>query len=48
VERDGLSKCNLFTPIRLAVTGKKVSLPIHDTVALLPKEVAIARMERAL
>jgi glutamyl-tRNA synthetase len=48
VERHGLSKSNLFTPIRFAVTGKKVSLPIHDTVALLPKEVAIARMERAL
>lgn len=48
VARDGLSKSNLFTPIRIALTGKKVSLPIHDTLALLSKDVALSRMERAL
>lgn len=48
VTRDGVSKNALFTPIRLALTGKKVSLPIHDTLALLPKDVAMARMQRAL
>src|SRR5438876_9826038 len=47
VERTGLSKNKLYTPIRLALTGKKVSLPIHYTIALLPKEVALARLMRA-
>ena len=46
-ERTGLSKNKLYTPIRLALTGKKVSLPIHYTLALLPKEVAVARLGRA-
>jgi glutamyl-tRNA synthetase len=47
VERTGLSKNKLYTPIRLALTGKKVSLPIHYTLALLAKDVAIARLTRA-
>jgi len=47
VERTGLSKNKLYTPIRLALTGKKVSLPIHYTLALLPKDVALARLQRA-
>jgi nondiscriminating glutamyl-tRNA synthetase len=47
VERTGLSKNKLYTPIRLALTGKKVSLPIHYTLALLPKDMALARLQRA-
>jgi glutamyl/glutaminyl-tRNA synthetase len=47
VARTGLSKNKLYTPIRMALTGKKVSLPIHYTLALLPKEVALARLTRA-
>jgi glutamyl/glutaminyl-tRNA synthetase len=35
-------------PIRLAVTGKKISPPIDYTLALLPKEVALSRLERAV
>jgi glutamyl-tRNA synthetase len=48
VAQSGLSKNKLYTPIRLVLTGKKVSLPIHYTLALLPKEVAIQRISRAL
>ena len=48
VTSHGVSKGALYTPIRIAVTGRKVALPIHDTLALLPKDVAIARMRRAL
>ncbi len=48
VTRTGISKNKLFTPIRLALTGKKVSLPIHYTLALLPKEVALERIKRAI
>ncbi len=48
VAQTGLSKNNLYTPIRQALTGKKVSLPIHYTLALLPREAAIERIKRAL
>ena len=48
VSRTGISKNKLYTPIRLALTGKKVSLPIHYTLALLPKEVALERINRAI
>jgi glutamyl-tRNA synthetase len=44
----GLKDNDIFMPARVAVTGKKISPPIGDTLALLPKDVAIARMERAL
>jgi glutamyl-tRNA synthetase len=44
--RLGLSKNQLFKPIRLAVTGKTISPPIHDTLALLPRETALARLAR--
>jgi glutamyl-tRNA synthetase len=48
VEKTGLSKNKVYTPIRQALTGKKVSLPIHHTLDLLPKEVALSRLQRAL
>jgi nondiscriminating glutamyl-tRNA synthetase len=43
----GWSGKQLYNPIRLAVAGGN-SPPIHDTLALLPREVALARMKRAL
>ncbi|HVC99552.1 MAG TPA: glutamate--tRNA ligase [Candidatus Dormibacteraeota bacterium] len=43
----GWSGKQLYNPIRLAVAGGN-SPPIHDTLALLPRDVALARMERAL
>jgi glutamyl-tRNA synthetase len=48
VSRTGISKNKLYTPIRLALTGKKVSLPIHYTLALLPREVALERINRTI
>lgn len=47
VEASGVGKGKFYTPLRDALTGKKVSLPIHYTLALLPKDVALARLERA-
>src|SRR5438067_11635776 len=44
----GLKPNDVFMPIRLAVTGKRISPPIGDTLALLPKEVAMARITRAM
>jgi len=46
VEKSGLGPNKTFMPIRQAVTGKKISPPIDYTLALLPKEVALARIAR--
>jgi glutamyl-tRNA synthetase len=46
-ESHGWSRNQLFKPIRQAVAGGN-SPPIHNTLALLPRDEAIARMERAL
>jgi glutamyl-tRNA synthetase len=46
VAASGLGPNKTFMPIRLAVTGKKISPPIDYTLALLPKDVAMARMAR--
>jgi glutamyl-tRNA synthetase len=48
VEKSGLGPNKTFMPIRLAVTGKKISPPIDYTLALLPKEVALARLRLAV
>ena len=48
VEKSGAGPNKTFMPIRLAVTGKKISPPIDYTLALLPKEVALSRLERAV
>jgi len=47
VEKSGLGPNKTFMPIRLAVTGKKISPPIDYTLALLPKDVAMSRLRRA-
>ncbi len=46
-ESKGWSRGLLFNPIRIGVAGGD-SPQIHDTLALLPRDEAIARMERAL
>ena len=46
VEGSGVSKTKFYMPIRIALTGKKVSLPIHYTLALLAKDVAIRRLRK--
>ena len=47
VEKSGLGPNKTFMPIRIAVTGTKISPPIDYTLALLPKDVAISRLVRA-
>jgi glutamyl/glutaminyl-tRNA synthetase len=42
----GVKPNDVFMPIRLAVTGKRISPPIGDTLALLPKDVAMSRITR--
>jgi nondiscriminating glutamyl-tRNA synthetase len=48
VEKSGAKPNKIFMPIRLAVTGKKISPPIDYTLALLPKDVAMSRLQRAI
>jgi glutamyl-tRNA synthetase len=48
VVESGVSKGKFYTPLRDVLTGKKVSLPIHYTLALLPKEVALSRLRSAI
>jgi len=48
VEASGQGPNKTFMPLRLAVTGKKISPPIDYTLALLPKEVAMERIRRAI
>jgi glutamyl-tRNA synthetase len=43
----GWSRGKLFNPIRAAIAGRDTP-PIHDTLALLPKDEALARMRRVL
>jgi nondiscriminating glutamyl-tRNA synthetase len=43
----GVGKGKFYTPLRDALTGKKVALPIHYCFGLLPKDVALARLMRA-
>jgi nondiscriminating glutamyl-tRNA synthetase len=43
----GWSRGKFFTPIRHAVAGR-ISPPIHSTLALLPREEALARLREAV
>ena len=47
VGESGVGKGKFYTPLRDVLTGKKVALPIHYCFGLLPKEVALARLDRA-
>jgi glutamyl-tRNA synthetase len=48
VAESGVGKGKFYTPLRDITTGKKVSLPIHYTLTLLPKDVALFRLQRAV
>ena len=47
VAESGVGKGKFYTPLRDALTGKKVALPIHYCFGLLPKEAALGRLMRA-
>jgi glutamyl-tRNA synthetase len=47
VQESGVSKGKFYNPLRDVLTGKKVALPIHYAFALLPKDKALHRLERA-
>jgi glutamyl-tRNA synthetase len=46
-EREGLKPREAFQPIRLAVTGSKVSPGLFESIELLGREETLARLERS-
>jgi glutamyl-tRNA synthetase len=46
VEGLGLKPRNAFTPLRVAVTGRRVSPPLFESMALLGRDASIRRVER--
>jgi nondiscriminating glutamyl-tRNA synthetase len=47
VAESGAGKGKFYTPLRDILTGKKVALPIHYCFGLLPKHIALMRLQRA-
>jgi glutamyl-tRNA synthetase len=48
VERSGMKAKQVFQPLRVALTGTTVSPGIFETVALVGRDAALARIDRAL
>jgi glutamyl-tRNA synthetase len=48
VEQDGLRPRHAFGPVRVAVTGAKVSPPLFESMELLGRERSLHRLEAAL
>ena len=48
VERSGMKAKQVFQPLRVALTGTTVSPGIFETVALIGRDKALARIDRAL
>jgi glutamyl-tRNA synthetase len=48
VERSGLKAKQVFQPLRVALTGTTISPGIFETVALIGRDRALARIDRAL
>lgn len=47
VEGLGIKPRNAFTPIRVAITGRRVSPPLFESMELLGREVSLARLAAA-
>jgi glutamyl-tRNA synthetase len=48
VERSGMKAKQVFQPLRVALTGTTISPGIFETVALIGRDKALARIDRAL
>jgi glutamyl-tRNA synthetase len=48
VERSGMKAKQVFQPLRVALTGTTISPGIFETVALVGRDTALARIDRAL
>ncbi len=47
VEELGLKPRNAFGPVRVAVTGRRISPPLFESLVLLGRERSLARLDRA-
>ena len=47
-EHIGWKPGDLFTPLRVAVTGKEVGFGIYETLAILGRERCLERIDRAV
>jgi glutamyl-tRNA synthetase len=47
VEAEGMKLGDLLQPIRVALTGSTVSEPVNELLAVIGREAALARLERA-
>ncbi len=48
VDRRGLKPKNAFGPVRVAVTGRRISPPLFESLELLGRERSLARLDAAL
>ena len=48
VEELGLKPIQLFTAVRVAVTGRTVSPPLFETMEVLGRSITLARLEDAM
>jgi len=48
IEGLGLKPRQAFAPVRVAVTGRRVSPPLYESIELLGQERTLARLARAL
>ena len=48
LEELGLKPRPAFAPVRLAVTGRRVAPPLHESIELLGRERALGRLARAI
>ena len=46
-ERLGWKTGDLFMPIRIAVTGRRATPPLFETMAVLGRERCLVRLQRA-
>jgi glutamyl-tRNA synthetase len=47
IEGLGLKPKNAFTPVRVAITGRRVSPPLFESIELLGREHTLARLRAA-
>ena len=48
VEKMGLKPRTAFGPVRVAVTGRRISPPLFESIALLGRERVLGRLARAV
>jgi glutamyl-tRNA synthetase len=45
VDQLGLKPRHAFTPLRVAITGRRISPPLFESMVILPKQSILARLQ---